>query len=586
MTAFLPGQDPNVMNRAQQLAAARSDYQFNYTHVSPLALVDRVPLSDEFAYEWVKSVGLRVLNGLANTAEIEFDEFRKRHNIMSRYRLLENFLQDGRKGLRGIRQLVEEALQFTGRIGADARTAESLDEYSELFHTIGLPPISKNYSEDRMFARMRVAGPNSVMLQAIDSLDERFPVTNEHFKQAQPDDSLTAAFAEGRMFLADYAALDNIVCGSFPDGPKYVYAPLALFVVQKLTGDLMPIAIQAKQIPGPKNPIFTPAHGNNWLIAKTIVEIADGNIHEAVTHLGRTHLFVEPFVVSTFRQLAGIHPVARLLVPHFEGTMAINEAAWKHLVANKGAVDKLCAGTIAETRRLTAEGVQSFKIDEAMLPKMFAARGTDNVDRLPDYPYRDDSILYWKAIRNWTNSYLRTFYETDADVVNDVEIQAWQREIAAQDGGRLNGFHPEGMHSIDYLADVVTLVIHTSSVQHAAVNFPQFDLMSYVPNMPLAGYAPAPESTTGATEQDYLKMLPPMDMAELQMNLGHLLGTVHYTCLGQYSHGYFHDRQTEEPLKTFQRDIETIGTTIADRNTKREPYEFLVPNGIPQSINI
>ena len=110
--------------------------------------------------------------------------------------------------------------------------------------------------------------------------------------------------------------------------------------------------------------------------------------------------------------------------------------------------------------------------------------------------------------------------------------------------------------------------------------------MSYAPNMPLAGYTSAPTSNAGATEQDYLNVLPPMDMAELQMDLGYLLGTVHYTQLGQYERHQFRDSRIEGALHNFQHQISTIEGTIAERNRNRRPYTFLVPEGVPQSINI
>ena len=81
-------------------------------------------------------------------------------------------------------------------------------------------------------------------------------------------------------------------------------------------------------------------------------------------------------------------------------------------------------------------------------------------------------------------------------------------------------------------------------------------------------------------------MLPPLDMAELQMELGCLLGNVHYTQLGQYAANQFVDGRVAGPLKQFQSRIADIGKKIAERNQTRRPYETLAPGGIPQSINI
>jgi len=385
MTAFLPQRDPDPQRRQKELEDRREVYQFNYQHVSPLAILNRVPVHDEFSFEWLTTVAERVLVGLANRAELDEDSQLKGYHHVRRG-MLSRLISIGEHASADIKMLVSDALKFHGRIGAPARPAESLQEFVELYRAIGLPPIAKDYLEDRIFAAMRTAGPNPVMLQRMAAVDSRLPITDELFEATVPGDSLDAAMAEGRLYLADYAILDGAELGDFPNGQKYLYAALALFVVDRDSKLLTPVAIQCQQQPGPKNPIFTPADGWNWAIAKTMVEIADGNVHEASTHLGRTHLLMEPFVVSAFRQLAPNHPLSVLLIPHFEGTLAINAAAWQHLIADRGAVDKLFGGTIKTSRTVAAEGVRSVRIMQDVLPNSFAARGVDDTDVFPTYP--------------------------------------------------------------------------------------------------------------------------------------------------------------------------------------------------------
>lgn len=583
MSAFLPHHDQRPVDRAADLEKNRKTYQYCYTHVSPLALVERVPIHDEFSFAWMAAVAERILVGLANRTELELDPFHK-HYHQTHHGLLSRMLSVGAEVAGGLKRLIYDALKF-GRIGARPDRPTALTDYASLFRTIGLPPVSKDTGTDRLFAYMRVAGPNPVQLRRLTARDERFPITDADFAVAGGADSLEAAMAEGRAYIADYSILDGAEAGDYPHGRKYIYAPLALFVVNAAR-QLMPIAIQCRQQPGPDNPIFTPGDGHNWTIAKTIVEIADGNVHEAHTHLGRTHLFIEPFVVSTYRQLASNHPVAILLAPHFMGTLAINEGAWQHLIAPKGAVDQLFGGSIKASRSVAVRAVQTALVTKNYLPDALAERGVADSGALPAYPYRDDALLYWDAIREWVNSYIRTYYATDADVQLDVELAKWGRELAATDGGRLagmpNGGAPAG---IEELTDLLTHVVFTCSVQHAAVNFPQYDMMSYVPNMPLAAYAPAPTTKTGATEADYLALLPPMDMAELQLELGYLLGSVRYTQLGNYG-SHFTDMRVASPLAQFRDRIAAAGAVIALRNQSRIPYHHLAPEGIPQSINI
>ena len=588
MSTFLPYTDPDPVRRAKDLETRRRLYNFNYDYLSPLAVIDRVPRVHEFSLNWLKVVGEKVVTTLANRFELE-GETRFANYLRAKHSLLLELLSMSTEMFSGLlREIVHEALKLTGRQTTPNQRPRNLDDYTNLFQSIGLPPIPFGLESDQLFALGRVAGPNPVMLQRIASLDSRFPIDEALFQSVIPGDSLAAAAADARLYLIDYAALDGVEWGSYPHHiQKYVYAPLALFVVDKQSKRLRTVGIQCKQKPGPDNPIFTPQDGYNWLMAKTIVEIADGNYHEAVTHLGRTHLLMEPFVVCTYRQLAESHPLFQLLTPHFEGTLAINEAAWRHLIANKGAVDKLFGTTVKVAQSLTFQGVQGCLFNDSTLPRTLEARGVHDPATLPNYPYRDDAILYWDAIQEWVKDYVGLYYASDADVNADAELVNWLRELGDRRGGRINGIG-SGNNSLTIanVIDTVTTVLYTCSVQHAAVNFPQYNVMSYVPAMPLAGYAPAPTSKTGATQADFLNMLPPMDMAELQMELGYLLGTVHYTTLGQYPPNHFRDARVPSLLGRFQARIQQIGEIIETRNQTRVPYQYLVPSGIPQSINI
>ena len=238
--------------------------------------------------------------------------------------------------------------------------------------------------------------------------------------------------------------------------------------------------------------IFTPADGYNWLIAKTTVEIADANLHEAVAHLARTHLLMEPFVVAAHRQLAGNHPVLRLLRPHFRGTLAINEAAWRRLIADGGAVDRVFAGKIDSTRKLAADGLQQFQFRNGHLPKVLAALGVADREALPEHPYRDDArSTGGRSASGWATTWRCTTRRTRSLRPTRSCGRGWTRcrtTIAA--ASPASG--PEDADSMAALTDVLTMVVFTCSVQHAAVNFPQYDVMSYAPRMPFAAYAPPP----------------------------------------------------------------------------------------------
>lgn len=471
----------------------------------------------------------------------------------------------------------------------------SMEDYRKLFPYLGVPAVADQFQEDEFFAYTRVAGPNPVLLTRMTTADARFPVTEAQYQAVMGTGSLLVAMQEGRVYLADFAILDgalNGTVGAEPPVQKYAYAPLAMFAVPPSDAAnrlLRPIAIQCGQSPV-DYPVITPATGTDaWRMAKTIVQIADVNFHEAVSHFARTHLLVEPFVIATHRQLPANHSLFTLLVPHFQGTLAINNAAHQFLIAPNGGVNELLSCTIDQSRVFMVKGFQGRGFNADMLPRRLEDQGVADATMLPIYPYRDDGLLIWQAIHDWVKAYLELYYRSDAEVQGDRALQNWAQELVAFDGGRLPDFGDRGngrIETLSYLVDAVTMVIFTGSAQHAAVNFPQEGIMSFAPAMPTAGYIPAQAIESGVTPEDWLALLPPIDQAQSQLNLLYLLGSVYFTQLGQYEPDHFTDVRVTQPLLAFQNRLKQIEATIEQRNQNRLSYDYLRPSKIPQSINI
>ncbi|WP_138501512.1 lipoxygenase family protein [Nostoc sp. PA-18-2419] len=623
----------NLVNSllTDSLVEARQQYKYNYIHIPPIAMLDELPAVEEFSTNWlfILAQELRILfvntlivnRGNQGSPSVRDDVKKfilealikgaipfKLSVIVKLIQIVPQFfIKSLSKDLREIDDLLYSLLRESGlSIFEDALHqvlnllykdqplghVTSLKDYEKLLPEIPLPAIASTYEQDEVFAYMQVAGFNPLMIERVKSLSERFPVTDEDYQAVMgSEDCLSAAGEEGRLYLADYKILEGAINGTYPHEQKYLYAPLALFALPRSSQAnrlLRPIAIQCGQTPGPDYPIVSPSSGKYaWLFAKTIVQIADANFHEAVSHLGRTHLFVGPFVMATYRQLPINHPLRILLHPHFEGTLAINDAAQRVLIAAGGGVDRLLSSSIDNSRVLVVRGLQSYGFNDAMLPKQFQQRGVDDVNLLPVYPYRDDALLVWQAIYQWVSDYLKLYYSNDNDIKQDIALQAWAAEAQADDGGRVLDFGENGgIQTFDYLVDAVTLIIFTASAQHGAVNFPQKDLMSYAPALPLAGYLPASKLKTQVTEQDYLNLLPPLDQAQRQLNLLSLLGSVYYNRLGDYPKGYFTNPQVKPLLQAFQENLQQVEDTINQRNLHRPPYKYLLPSRIPQSINI
>ena len=74
-------------------------------------------------------------------------------------------------------------------------------------------------------------------------------------------------------------------------------------------------------------------------------------------------------------------------------------------------------------------------------------------------------------IRGWVGEYLAIYYNDDAAVRGDYELQGWATELSSSEGGKLKdvGENGGGIQTFEYLVDLATYVIFTASAQHAAV---------------------------------------------------------------------------------------------------------------------
>ncbi len=507
-------------------------------------------------------------------------------------------------GLYAAMSAVEAARSFwdatTAAAAATApRPAASLDDYAAF--TDGLEPIplaqrlrERPSERDALFGWQRLGGPNPFALSQLrdDRLPDHFPVREEHFRRAlsalcpdgSPGDSLSRALSEGRIFLSDCAALDGIATTQNQGRQKYTAAAMGLFVrpLDRSTA-LLPVAIQCGQTPSAATPLFTPADGWRWRMAQSFLSLGEGSIHEAAEHLGLTHLLVEAFAVSARRNLASAHPLTALLEPHFEHTHFINYTARHSLIADGGTLDQLMPQPIAATRALVASALSTFDVGAGDPRSRLRARGLLDADALPECPYREDALPHWDSLHQWVGDYLRLYYRDDEAVSGDPELQSFVAELSAQDGGRLRGV-PE-VRSVDALTSLVTLVIFTASVQHAAVNFPQYPFMGYVPGIPAGLYAPPPTLATPDAEASLLAALPQSDLTVLQAYTVYQLSAIRLKSIGSYAP--FADPRVSDPVAALRARLSSLESAIGEREASRLlPYPYLLPSLVPASIII
>ncbi|MFN7899205.1 MAG: lipoxygenase family protein [Synechococcaceae cyanobacterium] len=587
MLSFLRHLDPAGEIRERELKKCKSKWSYNYTYLEGVAFANSVPAEDGPPLEWITLLANVIAKAGVNEAAVARQLL---HIDDNRLPLLEE-LEYAKKKLNAIKKNGVDLNIIARYLASEYKeigmgSVGSIRQYQELFKVL---PVPASYFNDQLFAQTTLAGPLPNKLKRIHGLPDDFPVTNTHYQSVMgTGDTLEEALQEGRTFLWDFSLFDGVTCGTFPlNQQKYIGSPLALFAIAKVklgVRQLTPIAIQCFTSKDTANPIFTPSNGTAWEMAKMTVRSAAANYHEVIAHFTHTHLVIEAFAVSARRQLHTRHPIMRLVHSHFEGTLYINKLAHEQLLRPGGGVDTVMAGEIGASRDMICKAIKAYNFDAEMFPNVMAAMGVDDLEILPEYPYRDDGILLWNAISTWVDSYVAIYYENDDAVLLDHELQAWWSEVSdMESGGRISGMG--AMVSVDYLAKALTHLIFTASCQHAAVNFAQGDFMSLVTNMPTALYAQMPTCLEGYKEADLLALLPPLHAAQSQVNLATLLGTLYFTKLGDYG-VHLTDPKVRGPLQQFQDDLKKIEQKISRRNKVRLPYCHLMPSKIPQSINI
>jgi arachidonate 15-lipoxygenase len=526
--------------------------------------------------------------------------------------------------------------------GHDYLLAKSIEDYESLFIAVPrplmldierkdwMPKDDKPCEQDWFFGFLQTGGYNTTQLRgvvptalagskavALADLQKKMPVTDALLQGVLGDKAVTLAdaMANHRLYVVDFTSFEGAHADPLHGQPRYLAAPIALFYWNPTPppgfppgGALQPIAIQlAQKHDAETAPVFTPndsAGGNDpdrykWRIAKYFVNVCSAIQHESVAHLGDCHLMIEAMVVAANRQLSKQHPLLTLLKPHFRFTININDDAIHSLIVPGGVVATNVGPAIEDTLRMVGDAHKAWRWDENNPDRVFALRG---VDKLPQFPFRDDTMPIWAAIKRYVSGYLRLYYANDQDVRDDAELQGFIHELTDPRYCGLKGLggltatgdeaRPWRIDSLDYLVEMVSLILYTAGPQHASVNYAQYPLMSYMPSVAGTIYQPPPgRSTKVASTADVMKWYPPLDVALYTFLFEFLLSGVQYDTFGHYQHNprdpYFADPRVEPLVADLQAELAQVETGIRERNrTRAMPYPFQLPSHIPNSISI
>ncbi|XP_019717373.1 arachidonate 12-lipoxygenase, 12R-type-like isoform X1 [Hippocampus comes] len=465
----------------------------------------------------------------------------------------------------------------------------SLDDINDVFRNKDTPLsdyVQQHWKEDDFFAYQYLNGPHPTLIRRCKTLPGNFPVTDD-MVFIPNGSNLSNELKRGNIYLCDYKHLDGLQANTVQGIQQYMMAPLVLF--HKRPDDkLMPIAIQLKQTPAEDNPIFLPTDSTyDWLTAKIFVRSADFTEHQLNAHLLRTHLLAEVFAVSLLRNLPMVHPLYKLLVPHTRYTLQINEQARDTLIGPKGSFTLFAASGGESVTKILARSQSSITYRSLCIHEDIADRDMQDV---PNFYYRDDGLQIWNIMFKFVQGVIKYYYKSDDDIQRDSELQTYIGDIFEH--GFLSQPQsgiPQSFTTVSELIKFTTMVMFTSSCQHAAVNSGQFDYGGWMPNTPLTLQRPPPTKKGTTSEATMLQTLPVINVTVQGMAVVWLLSrqSSDFVPLGHYPEDHFTEEIPRQLQKDYKAELDKLSTTINNRNKTLEiPYTYLDPKNVENSVAI
>uniref|UniRef100_A0A8D0HL59 Uncharacterized protein n=1 Tax=Sphenodon punctatus TaxID=8508 RepID=A0A8D0HL59_SPHPU len=463
---------------------------------------------------------------------------------------------------------ITEGMGRWGDGGEEGEQWERLkEERSETEHSCLSPEyVTNHWQEDSFFGYQYLNGVHPVFIRKCTEIPANFPVTQEMVAGSLgTSTTLQEALKTGKIFIADYKILEGLQTNVINSQTQHVTASLCLFYQEPSQGDLLPIAIQLTQTPGPESPIFLPSDSEwDWMLAKMWVRNSDFHVHQVVSHLLYTHLLAEVFAMATLRQLPMCHPLYK-----------VRGVIWPNSARTFG------------LHPLMERGMQSLTYTTLCLPSDIQARG---VNSIPNYCYRDDGMKLWTAIESFVSGIVEYYYKNNDRVQNDTELQAWVAEIFAEAFlGRNSSGAPSSIQTTAELVRFLTMVIFTCSAQHAAVNSAQFDFGAWMPNTPSSMRKPPPTAKGTATLESILETLPEVNTTcNIMIVLWQLSAEPEdKRPLGSFLDSHFVEVAPKRLIKAFQERLAEISMEIKERNkTLRLVYTYMDPPVVENSISI
>lgn len=236
---------------------------------------------------------------------------------------------------------------------------------------------------------------------------------------------------------------------------------------------------------------------------------------------------------------------------------------------------------------------------------------------IEDYPFANDGLILWDAIKEWVSDYVNHYYKEAAMVESDNELQAWWTEVRTKghEDKKDEPWWPVLKTQKD-LIQVLTTIIWVTAGHHAAVNFGQYMYAGYFPNRPTIARTNMP--TENPSEEFFHNFLKKPEMALLMCFPSQIQATRVMAVLDVLSNhspdeeylgekmelAWEEEAAISAAFERFHGRLKKLEEIIDERNKNLElknrvgagvvPYELLKPfsksgvtgRGVPNSISI
>lgn len=388
---------------------------------------------------------------------------------------------------------------------------------------------------------------------------------------------------------------------------------------------------------------FTPADATwDWRTAKAHVLCADSQYHFLGSFYLRSHAVLEPFALALRRQLSPMHPLFKLLRPHLRYVLAATVELRRAVIEPGQAAETLFGvaaspkpGILQATARSSLRdeqekrksrfsdgeqarsgwgrfapakppkgpslaevprtGVESFLMDEysrwrfedQAFPSTLTERGLDGKEKLQNYPYRDDGILLWSSIVDFVDEYVKIYYQTDADVRNDHELQAFWHEAAIA-GHKKREFPFLKLDHVDAVCRVCATLMWMCTGQHSTYRSGMYDEYAVPMFRPTYMRGKPPTERGQCTEITFLDSMPNITDTVAMAAMSAVLSSsgkrnprlINVNVFEQY----IADERPAAALQRFANALEKVESVIVVCNQRRHmPYPHMMPSCVGMS---